>query len=211
MIVPLNASDYHVLGDMLVCVSCVILRHTHTYIYENMRGVQQDGVAGPDETKYILQFMFFVDTLEMYFACTWKCTYTVHLQRIHEGRKKCKYSVGKPKFISKCSRKLQREVFVVHTGIVAGTSSCTYIWYVLCSYFDNVLCMYMKMYIPSQFSKYRRRTAQMNVHRLCTCKMYPTNCTQNMYRNNIQKQCTYYMYNIIVHKQCTFRMRKKKG
>ena len=114
MIVPLNASDYHVLGDMLVCVSCVILRHTHTYIYENMRGVQQDGVAGPDETKYILQFMFFVDTLEMYFACTWKCTYTVHLQRIHEGRKKCKYCVGKPKIISKCSRKLQREVFVLH-------------------------------------------------------------------------------------------------
>jgi hypothetical protein len=61
--VPLNSSDYHVLGDMLVCVSCVTLRHTHTYIYENMRGVQQDGVAGPDETKYILQFMFFVDTL----------------------------------------------------------------------------------------------------------------------------------------------------
>jgi hypothetical protein len=114
-----------------VCVSCVTLRHTHTYIYENMRGVQQDGVAGPDETKYILQFMFFVDTLKMY------------------------------------------------------------------------------MYIQSQFSKYRRRTSTMNVRRLCTCKMYPTNCTQFMYRNNVQKHCTYNMYINIVHKQCTFRLTKK--
>ena len=45
-----------------------------------------------------------------------------------------------------------------------GTSACPmYISYVLRLYFENILCMYVLMYMQSKFSTYLRRTYHMNI------------------------------------------------